>query len=162
MSDEKKKEEKKEKAKIDYKEAAKLILEELSVSEPKVVIEGFRKLLAEKMKIDADTITDKQVHKALYQAYKDKELKGLMFEMGIVPKPGYLKALTIGHDIDHIRAKGADNKICGIMGILTKAGAATLVALTVVAARTVKAAEVAASAAAEVAEAVEEAAAKAA
>ena len=151
-------EEKKEKAKIDFKEAAKVILEELKVSEPKVVIEGFRKLLAEKLKIDEKSITDAQVHRALYQAYKDKELKGLMFEMGIVPKPGYFKALTIGHDIDHIRAKGADNKICGIIGILTKAGAATLVALTVVAARTVKAAEVAAATAAEVAEEVAKAA----
>lgn len=61
--------------------------------------------------------SDDEVSAAMDKLHKSGSLDPFLRSVGLVPKPGIFSALTGWHDVEHLRSKGASNKIAGVTSL---------------------------------------------
>lgn len=89
----------------------------------KDAVERLRELVADARNISIDTVTDKMVGENVNALHKSGQLDETFRGLGIVPKPGWVSAVSGWHNVEHLRAAGATNKVAGALGIAYQAAA---------------------------------------
>ena len=83
---------------------------------------GFKTEIAAQLEIPELEVTDQQVYACVHTLQKSGNLDETLRDMGLVPKPSIFSALVGWHDYEHLRARGAANKIAGLTSIGAKIG----------------------------------------
>ncbi len=112
---------------INYEEGAEALIEALGLSAD-TLVGRLKTTIAEGMGVSRKKITDEIVGETLATLHAGGKLDVVLRNVGLVPRPNWFSALSGWHNVEHLRARGASNKIAGIVSLGYQATAIALTA----------------------------------
>lgn len=102
---------------FDSKAAAEAFFKSLGL-DPEKLMDQLREMIAEAINASKEDITEEQVMDTVKSLHKSGKLDTVLRNLGLVPKPNWFSAVSGWHNVEHLRSRGASNKLAGLAGII--------------------------------------------